>query len=232
VTESRRRNGCTTVEQAGRHGLLDGQLLAAHCVWCTRRDLTLMRRKGVAVVHNPVANMILGSGVCPVPRLLDQGFVVALGTDGAASNDNQDMFGAIKSAALLHKVATLEPTAIRAREVLHMATLGGAQALGLDREIGSLEPGKRADVVLLDGNTPELATIHDPWQQVVYCATARCVSHVWVDGAPRVQEGELLGAGLPALAAEARTAAVELVRRAGLLESALASAPAAVAESA
>ncbi len=216
LTAARRRHGCTTVEHAARHGLLDRPVAAAHCVWCTRRDLTLMRRHDVAVVHNPVANMILGSGICPLPELLDRGFVVALGTDGAASNDNQDLFGVLKCAALLQKVAALDPSVLSAREILRLATRGGARALGLEQVVGSLEAGKRADVVLLDGATPELATIHDPWQQVVYCATARCVSGVWVDGVERVRDGALVGVDVAALADEARAAAAELVARAGL----------------
>jgi len=213
LTEGRLRYGATTIEHAGREGLLDAEVIAAHCIWCTERDIGLLRSKQVRVAHNPVANMLLGNGVCPVPRLRREGIVVALGTDGAASNDNQDMFAVLKTAGLLHKVHNLDPTAIVARDVIEMATIEGARALGLDSLVGSLEPGKRADVVLLDGNTPELATIHDPWQQVVYCATARCVSDVWVDGERRVAAGEVPGVDLPALAAEARTAGAELARR-------------------
>jgi cytosine/adenosine deaminase-related metal-dependent hydrolase len=216
VTEARLRYGHGTIEEAGRMGLLDLPVVAGHCIWCTERDIGLLAGHDVAVAHNPVANMILGSGVCPVPRLLREGIEVALGTDGAASNDNQDMFGVIKTAGLLHKLNTMDPTVISAREVLAMATIEGARALGIDAEVGSLEAGKRGDVVLLDGNTPELATIHDPWQQVVYCATARCVSDVWVDGHRRVAGGEVPGVDLPALAAEARAAGADLARRAGL----------------
>ncbi len=217
LTESRLRNGHSTVEHAHQAGLLDHEVLAAHCVWCSERDLRLLAAHGVAVVHNPVSNMLLASGVCPVGRLRrEKGVTVALGTDGAASNDNQDMFGVIKTAGLLHKLAALRADAITAREVLHMATVEGARALGLDRLVGSLEPGKRADLVLLDGNTPELATIHDPWQQVVYCATARCVSDVWVDGVRRVQGGRLLGAEVAALARHARELGRDLAIRAGL----------------
>ncbi|KAA0274057.1 MAG: amidohydrolase [Acidobacteria bacterium] len=216
LTEGRLRWGGTTIERSGRAGLLDAEVIAAHCIWCTERDIGLLGRHDVAVAHNPVANMLLGNGVCPVPRLRSEGITIALGTDGAASNDNQDMFGVIKTAGLLHKVNTMDPTVIGAREVLAMATIDGARALGIDAEVGSLEPGKRADVVLLDGNTPELATIHDPWQQVVYCATARCVSDVWVDGVRRVEGGEVPGVDLPALAAEVREAGADLARRSDL----------------
>ncbi len=216
VTGARLRYGATTIEHAGREGLLDAETIAAHCIWCTERDIGMLARHDVAVAHNPVANMLLGNGVCPVPRLRSEGITIALGTDGAASNDNQDMFGVIKTTGLLHKVNTMDPTVITAREVLAMATLDGARALGIDDVTGSLEAGKRADVVLLDGNTPELATIHDPWQQVVYCATARCVSDVWIDGHRRVQDGAVRGVDVPALAGEARQAGADLVRRAGM----------------
>jgi cytosine/adenosine deaminase-related metal-dependent hydrolase len=151
-----------------------------------------------------------------VPRLRREGLAVGLGTDGAASNDNQDMFGVLKSTGLLHKVSALRADAMTAIDVMRMATLEGARALGLDGEVGSLEPGKRADIVLLDGNTPELATIHDPWQQVVYCATARCVSDVWVDGVRRVEAGELADDDIEELSGLARQAGAELAVRAGL----------------
>ena len=218
VTEARLRFGHGTIEEAGRMGLLDLPVIAGHCIWCTERDIGLLARHEVGVAHNPVANMILGSGVCPVPRLRREGIEVAIGTDGAASNDNQDMFGALKSAALLQKLQALDPAAIDAPAVLEMATLGGARALRIDSETGSLTCGKRADVVLLDGATPELAAIHDPFQQVVYCATARCVSDVWVDGVRRVAAGEVVGADLGALASESRAAAADLARRAGIGE--------------
>ena len=123
------------------------------------------------MVHNPVANMILGSGVCPLAALRGAGIPVGIGTDGAASNDSQNMLEAVKAAALLQKVARLDPRAVSAGDVLAMATLEGARALRLDGLIGSLEPGKRADVVRLRGDRPGLANVHDPRQQVVYCTS-------------------------------------------------------------
>jgi cytosine/adenosine deaminase-related metal-dependent hydrolase len=216
LTESRTRWGASTIQHAGRTGLLDVPVIAGHCIWCAEDDIGLLASREVAVAHNPVANMILASGVCPVGRLRREGVAVGLGTDGAASNDNQDMFGVLKAAALLQKVHALDPHALSARDVVRMATLEGARALGLDGEVGSLEPGKRADLVLLDGDTPELATIHDPFQQVVYCATARCVSDVWVEGHRLVRDGRLAGGDVAALARAAREQGADLVRRAGL----------------
>lgn len=216
LTESRVRHGCNTIEYAASMGLLDHDVIAGHCIWCGERDISLLAARDVAVAHNPVANMILASGVCPVPRLRSEGIRVGLGTDGAASNDNQDMFGVVKATGLLHKLATLRADAITAVDVLKMATIEGATAIGLGAVVGSLEPGKRADVVLLDGNTPELATIHDPWQQVVYCATARCVSDVWVDGRRQVAAGRLVDRDLMEITTNARELAHDLANRAGL----------------
>lgn len=214
ITESKLTNdNRTTIQQAERMGLLEHEVIAGHCIWCSERDIGLLASRDVAVAHNPVANMILASGVCPVPRLKREGVRIGIGTDGAASNDSQDMFGAIKSAALLQKVHKLEATAITAPEVLEMATIGGARALGLEDEIGSLEEGKRADVVLLDGNGPELAVLHDPFQQIVYGATPRSVSEVWVDGVHRVTGAATVGVDRTALAAEARENARDLANR-------------------
>ena len=213
ITESTLLHGGSTIQHAERTGLLDHEVIAGHCIWCSETDIGLLASKDVAVAHNPVANMILASGVCPVPRLLREGVRIGIGTDGAASNDSQDMFGAIKSAALLQKVHHLQAVAMTAPQVIEMATIGGAKALGMEKEIGSLEAGKRADVVLLDGNGPELAVLHDPFQQIVYGATPRSVSEVWVDGKLRVTGAETVGVDRTALASEARESARELAIR-------------------
>ncbi len=136
------------IPYAARSGLLDAQVVAAHCVWLDEEDIGLLKTHQVAVAHNPVSNMILASGVCPVPRLRHEGISVGLGVDGAASNDSQNMLETLKIAALLQKLHHHQATALTAPEVLHMATLGGAEVLGIDDEVGSLEPGKSADLVL------------------------------------------------------------------------------------
>ncbi len=221
VTQSRITRGVTSVGLAARTGLLDAQVLAAHCVWLDDDDVALLREHDVAVAHNPVSNMLLASGVCPVPRLRREGVTVGLGVDGAASNDSQNMLETMKTAALLQKVHHLQARALTARDVLEMATMGGARALGLADEIGSLEPGKAADLVLLPEHGPSLANIHDPYQKLVYCASARDVAQVWVDGEPVVADGRVLGVDLPALLPQARELAVKLATDAGL-DSALA----------
>ena len=188
VDEARARWGRTTVEQAAAVGLLDLDVVAAHLIWLSDADIDALSGHDTSGVHNPVANMILGSGVSQVPRLRAAGLRLGIGTDGAASNDSQNMLEAVKMAALLQKVHQLDPASLTAPEVLHMATLGGAEALGLGDRVGSLEPGKRGDVLLIRA-TVEVANVHDPFQQVAYCTSPRSVSDVWVDGRRLVQGG-------------------------------------------
>jgi cytosine/adenosine deaminase-related metal-dependent hydrolase len=215
VTASRIAHGRTPIGQAAASGLLDTQVLAAHCVWLTDDDIDLLRRHDVGVAHNPVSNMILASGVCPVRRLVSAGVAVGVGTDGPASNDAQDMLEAAKVAALLQKVHHLDATALTAPEVLTMATIGGARALGLDKLVGTIEVGKEADIVLLAADTA-LAAVHDPEQAVVYCTTGREVSDVWVGGERILADGMLTRIEIADVEARAHELATELAERAGL----------------
>jgi cytosine/adenosine deaminase-related metal-dependent hydrolase len=214
------RWGRRTVEHAEHIGLFDVDVLGAHAIWVTEPDIARLVEHGVAVAHNPVANMILGSGVCPVPRLRTAGLAVGVGTDGAASNDSQNMLEAVKMAALLQKVHHTDPGVISAGDALEMATIGGAAALGLDHRIGSLDPGKRADVVRF-GGTVELAAIHDPYQQLVYAASPRTVSDVWVDGARLVADGELTRLDEREQVERCRPLAVDLAVASGLVDQGL-----------
>jgi cytosine/adenosine deaminase-related metal-dependent hydrolase len=218
ITEAHIRWGTNTLGRANLYGLLDLELIAAHCVWLNESDIALMGHRHVNVAHNPVANMILASGVCPVPRLRAAGIAVGIGTDGAASNDSQNMLEAIKCTGLLHKLNALDPRAIRATDVLRMATIDGARALALDHLIGSLEIGKRADVVRLRGDLPGLANVHDPYQRVVYCASPADVADVWVDGIARVENGRVTAGDVGAWVAASKPLARDLVTKAGLTE--------------
>jgi cytosine/adenosine deaminase-related metal-dependent hydrolase len=175
------RWGSRPVEAARRLGVFDTPAIVGHAIWVTDVEIAELARAGVAVAHNPVANMILGSGVCPLARLRGAGIAVGIGTDGAASNDSQDMLQAVKLAALLQKVHHVDARVTSADEVLRMATIDGARALGLDHLVGSLEVGKRADLVLYQG-TVDVAVLHDPVGQLVYGASPRSVRDVWVDG--------------------------------------------------
>ena len=211
------RWGRRSVDQARHLGLFDLPLVAGHVIWVTEADVDVLAGHRVAVAHNPVANMILGSGVCPLTRLRAAGLHVGIGTDGAASNDSQNMLEAMKMAALLHKVDRLDPAVVSAADVLAMATIEGARALGLEREIGSLEPGKRADLVRV-GPSVETAAIHDPYGQVVYCASPRSVRDVWVDGIRLLADGRLTTLDEAEQVARCRTLAHSLAVASGLIE--------------
>jgi cytosine/adenosine deaminase-related metal-dependent hydrolase len=218
VTHARLRWGHRTVEHAARIGLFERPLIAGHCVWLTEGDVATLAAHGVAVAHNPVANMILGSGVCPVGRLRAAGIPVGIGTDGAASNDSQDMLQAVKTAALLQKVHHHDALVIDALDVLTMATIEGARALGLDEKIGSLQVGKRADVVLLQ-DTVDVSVLHDPVSQVVYGASPRSVRDVWVDGRRVVADHRCVTVDEAAQIARCRPLVARLARDAGLVDS-------------
>jgi len=184
--------GQTPVKYMENLGLLSSSLIACHCVWLTEEEMDLLARRGVKVVHNPESNMKLASGVAPVPELLARGVTVGLGTDGCASNNNLDLFQEMDSAAKLHKVHRLDPTVMPAEVVLEMATLGGAKVLGLDKEIGSLEVGKKADVIILDLNRPHLQPIYNLASHLVYSATGADVRDVIIDGHLVMQDRKLL----------------------------------------
>ncbi|WP_244928078.1 amidohydrolase [Nocardioides sp. W7] len=216
VTATFERTGRTVVGHCAHEGLFAAPTLAAHCVWMDRADRQLMAEHRVGVAHNPVANMILASGVAPVAELRQLGVDVGIGVDGAASNDSQDFLQAMKSAALLARVHHQQATAMSAFEAWEMATVGGARALRMEDSIGSLEVGKKADVVVLDGTGPTLANVHDPYQAVVFVAGTREVKEVWVDGRASVLDFEVTQVDPAELAAQSRPVAAELVTRAGL----------------
>lgn len=216
VTAARLAFGATTIAHCARSGLFGAPTLAAHCVWADAADRALLAEHGVGVAHNPVANMILASGVCPVRELRDLGVAVGLGVDGPASNDRQDMLEVMKTAVLLQRVHRLQATALQAREALEMATIGGAGALGLAGELGSIEAGKAADLVVFDGTSPALANVHDPFQAVVYCAGPREVKDVWIAGRRVLADGEVSTTDMGEVVARSRPLARALARRAGL----------------
>ncbi len=174
--------GKTPIAYVADLGLLDGKAMAAHCVQATDADLQILAKKQTFVAHNPSSNMKLANGFAPVSKILDAGVGVALGTDGPASNNNQNMFEEMHLAALVGKALTGDPEALPARQILQMATIEGAKALGLQESVGSLEKGKQADIVLLDLDKPHLYPAHDLVSLLVYSAQASDVSDVWVAG--------------------------------------------------
>jgi cytosine/adenosine deaminase-related metal-dependent hydrolase len=216
ITEARLAYGTNTLGRGVSAGLLDLDVIFAHCVWVNEPDISVLTRHRSTVAHNPLANMILASGVCPVARLRAAGIPVALGTDGAASNDSHDMVQVMKCASLVQKLHHLDPLALTARDVLTMATIEGARALRIDDRVGSLEAGKQADVVRFAGDGVRLAYVHDPYQQLVFCAGPGDVADVWVAGRHVLDDRTFTTVDESAVVAHARRLSAELVRQAGL----------------
>ncbi len=183
--------GLPVVQHLAAWGLLSTDLLAAHCIHLKDEDIRLLRESEVKPIHLPSSNLYLGSGVSPVPRMRMAGIPVALGTDNANCNDTANMFWEMRLACLLHKGVNADPAAMTAQQVLDMATRNGAMALGLEEEIGSIEPGKRADLVLFDLEQPHLYPIHHVPSVLVYQSNGSEVRRVWVDGEPLLADGKL-----------------------------------------
>jgi len=182
VNTIRERYGTTPVRHLENLGVLSSNLIADHCVVLDDEEIGLLAQRGVRVVTNPESNMKLASGVAPVVKLLAAGVPVALGTDGPASNNNLDIFGEMDTAAKLHKVINLDPTVMKAETVLHMATRGGAEVLGLTGRTGFLAPGQAADLIVVDLDQPHLTPFYNPASHLVYAAGGRDVVHSVVGG--------------------------------------------------
>lgn len=182
VTRSMTEHGCRPLARLGRLGLVSPMLMAVHATQLVPEEIATLATAGSSVVHCPESNLKLASGFCPVASLLRAGVNVALGTDGAASNNDLDLFGEMRTAALLGKGVAGAADAVSAGEVLRMATLNGARALGLADETGSLEKGKWADLCCVDLWRPATSPVYDPAAQLVYAASRDQVSDVWVAG--------------------------------------------------
>lgn len=191
-------------------GLLSPRLLAVHMTQLNDTDITQMAEASAHVVHCPESNLKLASGYCPVQKLLSAGINVALGTDGAASNNDLDMIGEMRSAALLAKTVAEDASALPAMQALEMATLNGARAIGLDDTIGSLKPGKAADLVALDMSDISTQPMYHPISQLVYAATRQQVTDVWVAGKQLLKQRELTTIDAEAVIAKAHEWAVKI----------------------
>lgn len=172
------------LERLAKLGVLGPRTQLVHMTQLTDSDIELVQQWQCHIIHCPESNMKLASGICPVPQLIDKGVNVALGTDGCASNNDLNMAGEMKSAALLAKVASGNPASLSAHECLSMATINGAKALGIDQQTGSLEKGKRADIAAFPLSGPGCLPCYDPVAQLVYNDNAHTASHLWVDGNP------------------------------------------------
>ena len=202
--------GNRPVTQLDATGVLGPPLIAAHVVWPDEQEIALLAERGIGVVHNPVSNMKLASGLAPVPQMLGAGVKVGLGTDGAASNNDLDMWEEINLAALIHKGTALDPTIVPAATALRMATLGGAEAISLDDEIGALTVGRRADLIQLRLRGPHLTPMYDIVSHLVYSADSGDVVTVIVDGNMLMREGEVLTVDLDIVRSRARDVAREI----------------------
>jgi cytosine/adenosine deaminase-related metal-dependent hydrolase len=213
VAMVRDATGLGNIEYFDTVGLLSPRLNIAHCVWVDDEEQAMMARHQVKVTHCPGSNIKLGSGIAPVPEMRSRGLCVSLGADGAACNNHLDMFGEMRLAAGLQSIRH-SPGALSARDALWMATRAGAAALGLDAEIGSIEAGKRADLILIDAMSPQMAPSPDPFSAIAYAAHPGDVRLTMVDGEILVRDGAPLHLDAAEIAAEARSHAAELARRA------------------
>ncbi len=198
------QNGERPLDSLHRLGLLGPRTQCVHMTDLGEQDIALLAATGAHVVHCPQSNMKLASGICPVTRLLASGVNVALGTDSAASNNDLNLFGEMQSAALLAKLHSEDAAALPASDALAMATINGARALGLDELIGSLEPGKLADIIAVDLDNPETQPLYNPLSQLVYACNGSQVSHSWIGGEAIMKERQLTHIDLTALGARTR----------------------------
>jgi len=208
--------GLSPVLFAESVGLLGPKSVLVHMIWLNEQDIAKLAETGTSVSHNPSSNSKLASGVCKVPQMLASGVNVALGCDGGPSNNDYDLIREMKLAAIIHKAVSNDPLTVPAETVLEMATINGARALGLEKEIGSLEVGKKADFVLIDFNRLHTTPSPNPISTLVYAATGGEVDTVVVDGQIVVEQGQLLTMDEEEIIAEAQKHAAALYKRAGI----------------
>jgi len=212
---ARRLYGGTVVEHIAKLGLLDARFSGAHAVWLTDSDMDRMAESGAAVSHNPLSNLYLGSGVARVPDLLRRGVTVGIGSDGPNCGSTSSLFEVMKLAAVVHRLGEVDAARwVSPRQAFRMATIGGARALNLHREIGSIEAGKKADLVLLDAASPQFVPLNEPVWQLVYGESGTAVTTVVVNGDVVFADGAPTRFDVPELLTEAEEAGRRLSERA------------------
>lgn len=189
--DSIKKYGINSAELCDRCGIFDVPVIAAHCVHMSDSDMELLKAKKVNVAHNPTSNLKLGSGIARIPAMLEKGLNVTLGTDGAASNNNLDMFDEINLAALIHKGVNMDPLLVNAGEALKMATVNGGKAIGYEGKLGTIQKGMKADLIVLNIDKPHFYPMNDPISAVAYSAHGSDVETVIVDGNILMEKGEL-----------------------------------------
>lgn len=213
VDQMQERYKMTSTAHLEKLGFLKGRVLGAHGVWLSDDDMATLKARQVGIAHCPESNMKLASGVAPVVKMRKAGVAVGLGTDGAASNNNLDMFEEMDTAAKLHKLYNNDPTALAAADVLEMATMGGARALGMEKEIGSLEPGKRADLLLISLDHPSAIPFYNAYSHLVYTIKGGEVVTSIVNGKVLMKDRRLLTLDEPAIYRKAREYRDQILRR-------------------
>jgi len=205
LDDSRAQNGTTPVQYLDKIGVLGPDVIAAHCIFVDDTDRQLLAQKQTGCVHNPSSNMMLASGVSPVPELRTAGVAVGLGTDGpAGSNNDLDLMEEMDLAAKLQKITKMDPRALGAQSVVEMATIEGAKALHMEKEIGSLEPGKKADIILINLDAPNAVPMYDIYAQLAYALKGNAVQTVVIGGRIVLRDHKLLTVDEPAAIAKAR----------------------------
>jgi 5-methylthioadenosine/S-adenosylhomocysteine deaminase len=202
---AKERGSPTVVSYLDALGFLGPGVVAAHAVWVNEADMALLKSRGVGVSHNPESNMKLASGIAPVKAYLAANVAIGLGTDGAASNNDLDMFEAMRAASFLQKVATSDPTAVSAKTAVRMATVGGARVLGLEKQIGSLEPGKRADIIIVSMSAARQTPMYEPLSHLVYVTRGDDVQTTIVNGKVLMRNRKVLTLDRAAILRDAKT---------------------------
>ena len=210
VRYAKENYGATSIEMLDGIGFFDGPTIAAHVVWPTDDEIPILRDRKVGVIHNPTSNMKIASGVAPVAKMLAEGVRVGIGTDGAASNNDLDLWEEMRLAAFLQKVEQMDPEVMPAATVLRMATIGGATAIGLGDTIGSLEAGKRADIIQVGFDDVHHVPTYDVLSHLVYVTDEQDVSAVIVDGKLLMNRGKFLTIDTGRVASEARALAARI----------------------
>jgi len=216
VDDSIKAKGASPVDYLNRIGFLNDRVIAAHMVWVSAEELGLLKKLGVGIVHNPQSNMKLASGVAPVPEMLKENLPVGLGTDGAASNNDLNLWEEMDTAAKLHKLISNDPKVVSAQEAFEMATIRGARALHLENEIGSLEQGKRADIVIVDLDDLNQTPFYNIYSDLVYATKASDVRTVIIEGRVVMRDRRLLTLNEETIKTDARKYRERIIQSVGI----------------
>jgi 5-methylthioadenosine/S-adenosylhomocysteine deaminase len=217
VDDSIKARGASPIDFLERIGFLNNKVIAAHVIWPSPSEIGVLKRLGVGVVHNPQSNMKLAAGVSPVPKMLAEGLIVGLGTDGAASNNDLNMWEEMDTAAKLHKVFSGDPKVMSALEAFELATIRGAQALHMESEIGSLEKGKRADLVIVERDSLNQIPLYNVYSDLVYATKANDVETVIINGRVVMRDRRLLTLNEDEIKASARRFRNQVMKSLGVV---------------